>query len=72
MTKKQHYVPRFYLERFSDDKNFVHIYDFKQNKYFKSKPEEICLQNCLYEVAWNGNKKVSEKYLLPNHIEKMH
>lgn len=54
MTKKQHYVPRFYLERFVDEQGGVHVYDFKQNKFYKTTPEGICCQNCLYEVEWVG------------------
>ncbi len=69
MTKKQHYVPRFYLERFVDEQGGVHVYDFKQNKFYKTKPEGICCQNCLYEVEWNGSERVYGKYMLPNHLE---
>lgn len=69
MTKKQHYVPRFYLERFADGQGSVYVYDFKQNKFYKSKPEGICCQNCLYEVEWTGSERVYGKYMSPNHLE---
>lgn len=71
MTKKQHYVSRFYLERFADNQSFVHVYDFKQHKYYKTKPENICYQNYLYEVEWSGSERAYEKYMLPNHLEKV-
>lgn len=71
MTKKQHYVPRFYLERFADDQCFVHVYDFKQHKYYKKKPEDICRQNYLYEVEWSGLERAYKKYMLSNYLEKV-
>lgn len=70
-TRNQHYVPRFYLERFIDDGGSLHIYDTKNKKFYKQKPENACYQKFLYEVEWHGTKRVSEKYLLPNHIEKI-
>ena len=69
MTKKQHYVPRFYLERFADGQGGVYVYDFKQNKFYKSKPEDICCQNYLYEVEWTGSERVYGKHMSPNHLE---
>lgn len=38
--KKQHHVPRFYLEKFIDKDGYIHVYDFSGDaKHYKSKPE---------------------------------
>ena len=68
MTRKQHYVPRFYLERFSDQDGFVHIYDTKQEKLFKQRPDNFGLEKDLYEVKWESS---GWKYMLPNKIERI-
>ena len=69
-TVKEHYVPQFYLRNFADENGLLHMYDFKQNKYFTQIPKNICYENNLYETKWeNANPKLGE-FVLPNHIEK--
>ena len=69
-TVKEHYVPQFYLRNFADKKGLLHIYDFKQKKYFTQSPKNICYEDNLYETKWeNANSKLGE-FVLQNHIEK--
>lgn len=68
-TVKEHYVPQFYLKNFADENDLLHIYDFKQNKFFTQSPKNICYTKNLYETKWEtANPKLGE-FVLQNHIE---
>ena len=69
MTKKQHYIPQFYLRRFTDEKGFLHIYDFNKQRYFKTAPKDFGYENYLYETPLSKPDIIGEKFLLENHIE---
>ena len=70
-TVKEHYVPQFYLRNFVDENGLLHIYDFKQKKFFTQNPKNICYESNLYETKWeNANPKLG-KFVLQNHIEKI-
>lgn len=70
-TVKEHYVPQFYLRNFVDENGLLHIYDFKQDKFFKQSSRNVCYESNLYETKWeNAHPKLGE-FVLPNHIEKL-
>jgi hypothetical protein len=48
--KYQHYVPRFYLERFVDCDGFLWVFDKTQGQTFKIKPENIGGENHFYDI----------------------
>jgi hypothetical protein len=50
MKKKHHYVPRFYLNYFTDNKGFVFVYDKEDNKMFSAKPESIAFEKYYYTI----------------------
>lgn len=55
--KHHHYVPRFYLSRFTDSKNRLWIFDKLTDKIFPTAPENIGGQNQFYrlnELAKDG------------------
>ena len=69
MTRREHYVPQFYLKAFTDNLGYLHVYDREEERYFKCKPEKICLEKDLYETEWkNANEKLG-KFVLQNRIE---
>lgn len=69
MTRRQHYVPQFYLRNFIDDTNMFWIYNRSKNNINRSKPKDICHEDYLYETEWkNANEKLG-KYVIPNGIE---
>ena len=69
ITKKQHYIPQFYLKNFAGNDGKLWVYDRIEKKYFKSDPKDICCEKYLYEMPWeNANPKLG-KYILPNQIE---
>ncbi len=69
MTKRQHYIPQFYLKNFAGSDGKLWVYDRIEKKYFKSDPKDICCEKYLYETPWeNANPDLGE-YILPNQIE---
>ena len=70
MTKKQHYLPQFYLDNFTNKNGKLWIYDRLKGNIFSSSPRDIACENYLYETRWeNANSKLGE-FVLPNQIEK--
>jgi len=52
-VKNQHYVPRFYLKSFTDDAGYLNGIRRDAGGLkpaFRSKPENVCAENYLYEV----------------------
>ncbi len=66
---KEHYVPQFYLNKFTDNNGLLHIYDFNQKKLYTQKPKNICFEKYLYETEWEDANPQFGKYVLPNNIE---
>lgn len=70
MTKKQHYIPQFYLRYFLDNGGEVWAFDRLQEKIFSNVPRNICWNDWLYETPWeDANPKLGE-FVLQNEIEK--
>lgn len=70
MTKKQHYLPQFYLDNFTNNKGKLWIYDQLKRNIFSSSPRDIACENYLYETRWEkANPKLGE-FVLSNQIEK--
>lgn len=68
ITRKQHFVPQFYLRQFVDQDGFLHCYKKENGKQFHAHTDDVCFEEYGYEVkASFGNTK----FLLPNEIEKM-
>lgn len=66
---KEHYVPQFYLNKFTDENGLLHIYDLRQKKFYTQIPKNVCFDKALYETKWkDANPKLGE-YILPNNIE---
>ena len=69
ITKKQHYIPQFYLRRFTDDAGYLHIYDFDKQRYIKSVPKEFGYEKYLYETRLSKPNRMGQQFLLANDIE---
>lgn len=70
MTKKQHYVPRFYLQNFTSNDNKLWVFDREKGSYYQSSPKDICFEKFLYETPWENANPLLGKYVLGNQIEK--
>lgn len=66
---KEHYVPQFYLNKFTNDNGLLHVYDFKQKKFYAQKPKNICFKKNLYETEWKDANPKLGKYVLTNNVE---
>ena len=69
MTKKQHYVPQFYLRNFTSDDNKLWVFDRVKREYYLRTPKEVCFAKYLYETPWNGENPKLGKFVLENQIE---
>ena len=69
ITKKQHYVPRFYLRNFTDENGLLHVYDREKQKIFCAPPEKILYEKMLYETRWEGASEQLGDYVLKNELE---
>ena len=68
MTKKQHYVPVWYLKNFVDKEGFVHVWDKIKDRSFKAYPADICREDYLYETEW-AESPDNTGFILANQIE---
>lgn len=72
MTKNEHFVPRFYLDNFSDNKRQLWVYNLEKNKYYQVIAKNICYKKYLYETPWPVSEKTvsdNEKFINFNCIE---
>jgi hypothetical protein len=49
-VKNQHYVPRFYLKRFTEDGSSIYAFDKKDRKVFRSNIAGVASQRYFYDV----------------------
>lgn len=69
-TVKQHYIPRFFLERFADENGVIYVYDVEHDSEYESNYESVGFINNLYETKWSDAKPELGDYVLRNDIEK--
>lgn len=61
VSKKHHYIPRFYLKGFlADNCDMLCVLDQKAGKTFRVKPDNIAYQNHLYSVEQKENVNIGE------------
>lgn len=75
-VKNQHYVPRFYLRSFTDDSGYLSVVRCDAGglkPIFRTKPENVCAENYLYEVkrrVSNGDDGFIEKGVIEDKLGK--
>lgn len=70
MTRKQHWVPRFYLRHFADSSGQLHVYNKNSGVFYRTKVEDVCSKRDLYEVRYSNIVNDSDdKYYAQNLIE---
>jgi hypothetical protein len=55
-AKKQHYVPRFYLRRFTQDGSRLYVYDKFTGRSFPPRVEDVASENCFYDPTVASQK----------------
>ena len=48
---KQHYIPRCYLKRFSDNEKSIHTYDKQHSKRYNASMMSVCCEDDLYTMS---------------------
>lgn len=71
-TKKQHYVPIFYLQRFCNKRGKLCVYDKKKERFIYPYPKDFCFKNYLYEYEANDSRFSNGKHILQNDIENIY
>ncbi|MHA1251839.1 MAG: DUF4238 domain-containing protein [Candidatus Helarchaeota archaeon] len=66
-TKGQHYIPRFYLKRFSIKRNrgyYIWCYNLKTSKIFNSNISNVCKKNWFYDKhnVFEGTLSILERH----------
>jgi len=70
-SKKQHYVPRFYLKGFlHNDCEQLLVFDKVQNKTFLKNIEEVCEQNYYYSYRDNKKNYNDYNYLVEDYLSR--
>ena len=58
---KQHYIPRCYLKRFSDNDKCIYAYDKQLSKKYQASLMSVCVEDDMYSI--------SNDYLEKNKVE---
>lgn len=72
MTRKQHWVPQFYLRHFADSSGRLYAYRRMDDKFFTSKTGDVCAERDLYEVRYSGMAKGSSDGLFGQNLIEEH
>lgn len=67
-TRKQHYVPQFYLRHFADGSGRLWACRRGSDKTFSTRIENVCCERDLHEVRFSEGKAPSG-YYMPNYVE---
>lgn len=71
ITKRQHFVPQFYLKNFTCDNGKLTMYDRRKKKIINDVvSKDLCKVDYLYETYWENGSLYHDKYLVPNYFEK--
>lgn len=69
ITKKQHFIPEFYLKNFCADDGKLAVYNCKYNDFGDRKtPAQICYEKYLYETKVDLDSD-AENFVLVNEVE---
>lgn len=70
-TRKQHWIPQFYLRYFADSAGRLQVYRVEGDRFFATGTEGVCAERDLYEVEYTAeDSSDSDRFYLPNFIEK--
>ena len=70
MTRKQHWVPQFYLKQFANTSGTLYACHLNSDTFFIAKPEKLCGKRDLYEVRYStAAKGDTDEFFMQNLIE---
>lgn len=53
LTKKQHYVPKFYLSNFGNDES-INVFDKKDSRRFGASVDDVAQERYFYAIPTEG------------------
>ncbi len=62
-TKRQHFVPRLYLDNFARADGKIRVFDLQEESEFVSSPENVAVQTRFYDVTLEGRDYSAEDWL---------
>jgi hypothetical protein len=68
-TKKQHFIPRFYLERFTDKKGLLWTHDSERDTVRQTTPENTGFETNIYSPKLEGDDRFDEIELTLSKVE---
>jgi len=63
-VKKEHYVPQFYLENFSSNRNNLYVYDKNNKKSFSAAIRDIANEKYFYDLSSKEEEKLGTKQFI--------
>ena len=70
MTRKQHWVPQFYLRHFANSSGQLHAYSRQKSSFFRTNCESLCCMRDLYEVKHaDATDDATDRFYAQNLIE---
>lgn len=61
LTMRQHYIPRCFLKRFSDNERSIYTYDKIHCKKYNASLMSVCCEDDLYTISDDYVKENNEK-----------
>ncbi len=58
---KQHYIPRCYLRRFSDNDKSIFTYDKQQSKSYLASMMSVCFEDNMYSMTVRSQLQMTKK-----------
>ncbi|MCR4619507.1 MAG: DUF4238 domain-containing protein, partial [Paludibacteraceae bacterium] len=58
---KQHFVPRCYLKRFSDNEKYIYTYDKTNSKSYRASLMSVCCEDEMYTLSDEYVAKTKEE-----------
>ncbi len=62
-TRRQHYVPRFYLKPFTTTGGKIRVFDLQEDRQYVSSLENVAVQSGFYDVDLSGHAYSAENWL---------
>ncbi len=69
IPKKQHFVPEYYLRRFTDVDENLYVYDQARGKEYESRVRDVCERRYHYEMKAVQPRDWHGELILPGKIE---
>lgn len=70
-VKKQHYVPQFYLKRFTKDGNSLFVFDKIEKRIFETNMINVANERYFYDITWHGDLSTLDTQLIEKELARI-